>query len=141
MNIKMSDCDFYVNKEKRTIVCVINDTEDALYDYVDENFTIDSFAWYAYRMSDDAVMPKRFVGKAVCSEEDEWDEEFGRRLAFFRAKHKFYTCVCTRAGVMLQRMQKQLEHTTKKFEDFAKKASMNAIKLHAKIYNQLDLEE
>ena len=143
MNIKMSNCDFYVDKEKRTIVCVINNAQCALYNYMDETFATGGFAWYTCRMSHWAEMPKRFVGKAVCSEEDEWDEEFGKLLAFSRAKHKFYSCFFNRAGMILKKMQEQLSHTTNELEDFAKKASMNAIKLQARIkdYGLLDSEE
>ena len=54
--IKMSDCKFYVDKEKRTIVCVIPSvivnngkqsyTKNMVFDFIDDNFDFNHcFLW------------------------------------------------------------------------------------------------
>ena len=36
--VKMSDCRFYVNEEKRTVVCVIPNTQNMVIDFILDNF-------------------------------------------------------------------------------------------------------
>lgn len=83
-NVCMKDCNFAINKEKRTIVCWLNGTENFFNEFLCENYG--NFQWYLdfskYKMNN------RFTGTAYCSEEDEWDEEIGKRLAFYRMKRK-----------------------------------------------------
>lgn len=108
--IKMSDCKFYVNEEAKIVVCVIPTTEWMLNDFINENFDFPNFdvgesIWNnraSYRM------PKSFMGKAVCSPEDEWDEELGKMLAFSRAKDKCYRSFFKRANALVNTMDRRL---------------------------------
>jgi hypothetical protein len=50
-----------------------------------------------YRLERKLVLPDRFIGKAVCAPEDEWNEEAGRLIAFDRAKTKLNTSFFKRA--------------------------------------------
>ena len=101
--IKMSDCKFYVNEAERTVVCVIPNTEYMLNDFISEHFSFNDCdieeALYMSRGS--YRMPKSFMGKAVCSKEDEWDEELGRMIAFSRAKDKCYKSFFRRANTLI----------------------------------------
>lgn len=73
----MMDTKFFVNKDKRTIVCVIttiNDVPERLEKYGladDEYYDVDEVCTY--------------TGYAHCSPEDEWDETYGKHLAEYRA--------------------------------------------------------
>lgn len=86
---------FFVNKEKKTIVCVINfeinlleikavqrmfdDTE--FRDFINSNYDIEkNFGVCKFKVS----------GKAKASDEDEFDETFGKRLAKTRAQKKAF---------------------------------------------------
>jgi hypothetical protein len=70
--------EYKVNKEKRTIVCIITAINDvpfklAKYGLADEEY-------------EDIVLDIRiYKGIAKCSLEDEWDENYGKRLAEYRA--------------------------------------------------------
>ena len=86
INIRPQDCKFYVNKEKRKVVCVLEDTQYMLTEFVEDNDNTDYFL-----LDDCLVLPNRFIGIATCSADDEWDEAFGRALAFKRLKDSFYT--------------------------------------------------
>lgn len=104
INIKMKDCRFFVDEEKRTVICVIENTSNLVFEF----FNINKITWdddanrlvniYPnYRLEKKLVLPDRFVGKAVCAPEDEWNEEAGRLIAFDRAKTKLNTSFFKRA--------------------------------------------
>ena len=99
----MSACKFYVNEAERTIVCVIPNTEYMLNDFISEHFSFrDCDIEEAMYMSRGSYrMPKSFMGKAVCSKDDEWDEELGKMIAFSRAKDKCYKSFFRRASTLI----------------------------------------
>ena len=103
INIKMDKCRFFVDEEKRTVVCVIEDTCNLVRNFFDLNYWWDEsssrqvkFEPYG-KLSKFMFLPDRFVGKAVCAPEDEWNEEVGRLIAFDRAKEKLATSFFKRA--------------------------------------------
>lgn len=70
---------YYINKEKHTVVCVM-DTFDDVYDKIRK---------YDLKVPDKYFWEKKtFRGVAKCSPEDEWDEAVGKRLAERRAAAK-----------------------------------------------------
>ena len=121
--IKMSDCKFYVNEEERTVVCVIPDTAFMLNDFVNENFKFSDFdvneaLWCGYRSY---LMPRSFMGKAVCSADDEWNEELGKMIAFSRAKDKCYRSFFKRANALINTIDKRLNEMINVFNDMGDK--------------------
>ena len=123
--IKMSDCRFYVNESERTVVCVIPFTENMLMDFVEEHFFFyqDINIWSAIELpfSRELQMPKNFIGKAVCSTEDEWNEETGRLIAFSRAKDKCYKSFFKRANKLVQTLDRRLGDMIETFNNFGLK--------------------
>lgn len=70
---------YYINKEKRTVVCVMDTFNDVC----------DKIRKYDLKVPDKYYCEKKtFRGVAKCSPEDEWDEVVGRRLAERRAAAK-----------------------------------------------------
>ena len=70
--------EYIVNEKKRTVVCVITTVNDvpgrlAKYDLADEDYDDIDFDVREYK------------GIAKCAPGDTWDEEYGRRLAEYRA--------------------------------------------------------
>lgn len=108
-NVCMKDCNFAINKEKRTIVCWLNETEDFFNDFLFEN-CIDGWLSASQR---DYKMNNRFVGIAYCAEEDEWNEEFGKRLAFYRMKRKLFDSFYNKVRAYFDARENELD----KFED------------------------
>lgn len=80
-----SEVRYYINKDKRTVVCkIIGCCDIALR-------RLDKFAPhfdYYYRYIGEYDIPDEFYGTAKCAPEDEWDEEYGKKLALTRAKQK-----------------------------------------------------
>lgn len=140
-NIKMENCNFYVNKAKRTIVCVIPETHAMFRDFIYENFR---FKFYnignglTYEAMEDYWMPRSFSGKAVCSPDDEWDEELGRRIAFSRAKHKCYRSFFKRANRLVGLLDTYIGYMLEQFNAFGKKCETNKIRLDKLIDQSLE---
>ena len=128
--IKMSDCRFYADEEARTIVCVIaiEGMEDMLIHFIIENFDFNDFCvdWaLKSRLYNQLKMPKSFMGKAVCSEDDEWDEEAGKLLAFKRAKTKFYNSFFKRANILMRALDNRLDDMVEAFGQLGLKIENN----------------
>lgn len=72
--------EYKVNKDKRTVVCIITTVNDipsrlAKYGLADDEYDNYDFDVRVYK------------GFAKCSLDDEWDETYGKRLAEYRAAH------------------------------------------------------
>jgi len=139
--IKMSDCEFYVDEEKRTVVCVIEDTEYMLLNFIEENFEFsdvslsNTLLWSSLRNK--LRMPKRFIGKAVCAPEDKWNEELGRKLAFSRAKGKCYRSFFKRANMFIHTLDRRINQAMTAFNDFGEKLEANRVALEEQINMEL----
>ena len=157
--IKMSDCKFYVDKEARTIVCVIPDviskgdrnyyTCDMVKDFIEDNFRFNDIDLYeacqfwAYdkRFSDAIKMPRSFIGKAVCAEEDEWDEDLGKLIAYSRAKEKCYKSFFKRANLFVRTLDGRLGDAIQSFNNFGLALENNRDGINQKIDEKLGLTE
>lgn len=136
--IKMSDCKFYVNEEAKTVVCVIPDAKEMLDDFVSENFRFSDFDMHFMINDYDMLkMPKSFIGKAVCSADDEWDEELGRMIAFSRAKDKFYKSFFKRANNFINAVDRRLGDMIETFNDLGAKVSDKKEKLEHMIEEKM----
>ncbi len=100
IDIKKKDCKFYVNEEERTIVCVIHCDKDIVEYYVNE--LTHNYFWLSFNEREKIKMPSTFIGKAVCTKNDTWNEELGRDIAFERAKNKFYKSFFKRANHLIK---------------------------------------
>lgn len=150
--IKMSDCDFYVNEEKRTVVCVYPKA-DPIFNRRNASdmavgFIIDNFAFpdidlgdLIYKMRPDMLMPRYFTGKAVCAPEDKWDEELGKKIAFARAKEKCYDSFFKRANLFVHTVTKRLGDAIDIFNNFGDKISASREALEDSISKALAPKE
>lgn len=150
--IKMSDCDFYVNEEKRTVVCVYP-KPDPIFNQRDAsdmaaNFIIDNFDFsdldlgdLVYKMTPKIRMPRYFTGKAICAPEDEWDEELGKKIAFARAKEKCYDSFFKRANLFVHTVTKRLGDAIDIFNNFGDKISASREALEDSINQALAPKE
>ena len=141
--IKMSDCRFYVNEDKRTIVCVIPNTKYMLEDFAKEHFKWNDFDFdfgidYDYMKS--LYLPNSFKGKAICAESDEWNEELGRMLAYSRAKDKCYKSFFKRANKLIQTLDRRLGDMISIFNDFGIKLDTKKNELEEKIEDMIQKE-
>jgi len=74
------ETEYFVNKEKRTVVCVMT-----TYGEIDHRLNKYNMSFTPFFSYNDYC---KYVGKAKCSPEDVWDEKFGKKLAEHRAMEK-----------------------------------------------------
>ncbi len=134
-NVRPSDCRYIVNKEKRTIVCLIEHTEYMFTDFAEANFDIPydclGGGWWSKKPAHNQFykklyMPKRFWGIATCAEDDEWDEEKGKFLAFSRAKNKLNNSFFKRAQLYVDTFDKSLNDSILILNNLGNKLTVNA---------------
>lgn len=144
--IKMSDCRFYVNEEERTVVCVIPKTRNLVRHFIEDNFIFSDLSffdalniWNGEKFRKQLSLPDSFMGKAVCSKEDEWDEETGRLIAYSRAKDKCYRSFFKRANMFVQAVDRRLGDMIEKFNDFGLRLEDNRVGINQKIDEKLGI--
>lgn len=144
--IKMSDCKFYVDESAKTVICVINKTQDLVLDFIRDNFGFtdvdfdDAMNWYG-KFQKSLKMPKSFVGRAKCAPDDTWDEEAGKLIAFSRAKDKCYKSFFKRANLYIQTVDRRLGDMITAFNDFGTKLENKQEALHQKISEHVTMPE
>ena len=128
MDVSMAAAKFYVNEEKRTVVCVIEDTQWMFVNYVREKLFIDVDCdeWYAHRtkgnwhgfLIDKLSMPNRFVGVAHCSPEDNFNEHIGKVIAYQRARKNLYKSFFKRANTYMNVLDEYMDKSEQIFNEF-----------------------
>jgi len=76
---------YVVNKEKKVVVALMEDTMYNAIDFLEANYNKQE-SRYAYDRRDE--MQNRYVGIARCDNEDDFDVEYGKKLAKARARYK-----------------------------------------------------
>lgn len=116
---------FIVQPERRKVVCIISNTKYYLGDFVD----LWGNDWCApNRIEDILRMPDRFVGVATCDENDEWNEEVGKAIAFSRAKYKLHNSFFKRANTFVNECDRALSKLITSLNDYGEQLSANAEK-------------
>lgn len=135
-NIGKNDVNYNVNEEKRTVVAYIEDIEDMFSDFVYNNYRPLNGSFFAHDAK--LRMPNRFYAKAVCSKDDEWDVELGKRIAFDRLKDKINNSFFSRASYFVTEMDKHLEIFCEKVNNYGEELTKCAEYRKNKISKELE---
>lgn len=76
-----ADITYYINTKKKVIVCVVDPFVNYYHD--EDDMYVDFF-----ELCDDNDI--EFIGKAFCMEEDEFNVEFGKKIAYDKAMMKLF---------------------------------------------------
>lgn len=139
LNIKKEDCRFIVNEEKRTVVCIIDQTRALLFRFIDPyswntQVQIGSISFEPRKeLLLDLMLPDKFIGKAVCSKDDKWDPEVGKLIAFDRAKNKLHSAFFKRAQLFSNEIDRSLTQLVASFNEYGEQLSKSADKRAKKI--------
>ena len=116
---------FVVQPEQRKVVCIISKAHNYLEDFVD----LWQNEWDApWKVRKILTMPGRFVGVATCDENDEWNEEIGKAIAFSRAKYKLHNSFFKRANTFVNECDRTLSKLITSLNDYGEQLSANAEK-------------
>ena len=121
ISIGKNDVKYSVNKEKRTVVAYVDGTAKMFEEFLEDNKaplpSEDSY-WYGIPVK---RMPNHFSAKAVCSPDDEWDEELGKRIAFDRLKNKINYSFFARADNYINLMNKKMTSFVERLNNYNNK--------------------
>lgn len=101
--LKRVRTEFKINEEKRTVVCIITTVNDvpvklAKYGLADDHYDEEDFDIRIYK------------GIAYCSPEDTWDENYGKRLAEYRASRARQVDVNTELKDYIRGISKRIDN-------------------------------
>lgn len=131
INIGKNDVRYSVNEKKRTVVAYIDGTATMFEEFLEDNKApLPSEEWFWGGFST-GKMPNHFSAKAVCSPDDEWDEELGKRIAFDRLKNKINYSFFVRADNYINLMNKKMEVFVEKLDNYNNKL-LNCARYRAK---------
>ena len=116
---------FIIQPARRKVVCIISNTKHYLDDFVDLWQNDWDVPW---KVADILTMPDRFVGVATCDENDEWNEEIGKAIAFSRAKYKLHNSFFKRANTFVNECDRALSKLITSLNDYGEQLSANAEK-------------
>ena len=106
-SVNKKNCKFYVDKEKKKVVCVIPKTEFMAFRFVEANYN-ENVIYLDEKVSDMLIMPRQFTGIATCHEEDVFDEEMGKLIAYNKARHKLNCSLFKRLNIYSNYLDKKL---------------------------------
>ena len=134
-NVRPSDCNFIVNKDKKTVVCVYEGCQCNFIDFITDNCKLTSvFSYYPHTPSEllykKMLMPNRFTGVAVCGPDDEWDEKVGRLIAFSRMKDNLNRSFFKRANTFFNTVDKWLDESASLINEIGEKLEVNTNHRH-----------
>lgn len=106
--------EFKINKEARTITCIITATEDLMKKIIKYGFA-EPFERLGVEIgaiegTDEGLDKRKYVGVARCSPEDEWDENFGCNLAEYRAMKARKAALNGEIKTFVRRMYNNLDN-------------------------------
>lgn len=119
---------YFVNKEKGIVVARINNCKrdfiSFFFDYCNQNELAyhPSFSDKEYNQ---LLMPNSFVGVAQLGENDIWDEELGKQIAYQRAKQKRDASFFKRANMAVRLYERELDKLCNSFDAYGKRLSNN----------------
>ena len=131
-NITPKDAKFFVDEKNHIVTCVIEDTQYLFNRFCNKNFKInhDTCVWDYKDFFEKLIMPNRFVGQARCSENDEWNVETGKLIAFSRAKDNLNKSFFKRANTYINTLDKWVDEAAVLLNQVGDKLSINTEHRH-----------
>ena len=119
---------YFVNKEKGIVVARINNCKRDFFSFLFNSCNQNALAYlapFSDKEYDQLLMPNSFVGVAQLGENDIWDEELGKQIAYQRAKQKRDASFFKRANVAVRLYERELDKLCNLFDAYGKRLSNN----------------
>lgn len=143
INITKKNARFIVNEEKRKVVCIIDNTANLFLKYAEKNLRIKpdcDVPWGDSKLYPRLKMPKRFIGMATCSANDNFDVETGKLIAFSRAKDKINNSFFKRANLYINTIDDWLAEAVVSINQYGSKLEINTERRHERINELINKE-
>lgn len=98
----MNDIEFKIDKENKVIVCKLKDCENIAWRRIDKYLDIHDFENHAIKNT--------YIGVAKCRADDEWNEEYGKKLALLRARTKRAKDINRELKNYIQKIQRGIDN-------------------------------
>ena len=139
-SIKREDVKYFVNEEKRTVVAVLEGTENLFTDFIYDNNGLIYFHDHYSVFYKSYRLPNRFVGIAKCSVNDEWNEQLGKLIAFDRLKEKVNNSFVKCANKYVEDIDKSINTFCNNTQAYLNKLASNSDR-RKNLINQLIMED
>ena len=138
--VKMDDCEFYENEEKRTVVCVFKGAEDMAREFFENYFPqeCDYFICATGYWVD--KMNGEFRGIAHCNEGDEWQPKIGRKVAFLKMRKKLSLAWFNAVNKRFDRLFKQLNFLADRADNICEKMTNELQSMETQINKEINGE-
>lgn len=131
--LRREDFHFAVDEDKKKVAVWVEGTQTYFIDFaLDElpqfsDFIVDHF--------EELEMKSRYVATATCGENDEWDEEIGKLIAYDRVKEKLNISFFKRAKKLTDLLDKEVNKFVDTVNLYGTKLTVNT-KRRKNIINQ-----
>ena len=126
---------YYVNEEKRTVVCTIESSDWDAVDFFEKSYNQTIVSNSVLKK---AAMPRRFVGIAKCAPEDTFDEHIGRVIAFDRAKYKYDHAFIKAVDELCISQRRAIEDCEQRIDKYVNKAANHHFKREDEIEDYMN---
>ena len=113
---------YVVVPQARLVKCVISDTKYEAIDTLEKVIGTPQYYW----PGDGYEMPSQFVGVAHCSENDVWNPEIGKHVAYDKARAKLDRSLFKRLQHYVDNEEKTLDEAVFRINALGRKFSMSA---------------
>ena len=113
--VRPQDCAYIVKKEDRKIICIYHPPRNIVSQYI---MNLCPFIMFYMFETDcgEVELKSYYRGIAVCAEGDEWDEEFGKLVAFNKMRERYYTAVYKRINNFFNWADESLNRAANQFD-------------------------
>lgn len=132
VNVTQKDCKFYVDRANGVVACVLRNTK-----YILHNDLAEKNPYVCQDIIEITNMPDQFIGVARCGKGDNFDEQVGRKLAFYRLKKKFYSSYFKRANAYFNAVDRIIGQQVEQFNQIGLKVGRNLDKMEEQLKDYL----
>lgn len=99
---KWNDIEFKIDKKNRLVMCKLKGCQDIAWRRIKKYSKFEDFRLHKIKSI--------YIGIAKCRADDEWDEEYGKKLALLRARTKRAKDINRELKNYIQKMQRGIDN-------------------------------
>ena len=113
ISVSQNDCNYIVDKENRRIICIYRPPCRIVVNYINATCP---YVFMPEKLYESMTLKSYYRGIAVCTEGDEWDEDFGKLVAFNKVREKYYNAVWRRVNRFFDWLDDSTNESARQFD-------------------------